>query len=164
MMAPLVVVYQPVDKMHVVLIFCRKNVNLKCVPTGALRRNQERFFSLKFSVLKNFASPTFGIHKSDQFSLVDQVQKMSEPRPTFNNSIESNFIHFYAFLFFFFFIFISSFSFFFKKKKKTTYNFFFLWRASMSCCWILNWLLCRSIAALLFGDSDCYHWQKVSFI
>ena len=30
----------------------------------------------------------------------------------------------------------------------------------MSCCWILNWLLCRSIATLLFGDSDCYHWFR----
>ena len=164
MMAPLVVVYQPVDKMHVVLIFCRKNVNLKCVPTGALRKNQERFFSLKFSALKNFASPTFGIHKSDQFSLVDQVQKMSEPRSTFNNSIESNFIHFYAFLFFSFLFLFPHFPFSFKKKKRQNIIFFFLWRPSMSCCWILNWLLCRSTEALLFGDSDCYHWQKVSFI
>lgn len=105
-MAPLVVVYQPVDKMQAGLIFCRKNVNLKCVPTGALRKNQERFFfPLKFSALKNFSAPTFGIHKSDQFFLEDQVQEMSELRPTFNNSIESNFIYFYISMSFYFFLF-----------------------------------------------------------
>lgn len=122
-MAPLVVVYQPVDKMQAGLIFCRKNVNLKCVPTGALRKNQERFFfPLKFSALKNFSAPTFGIHKSDQFFLEDQVQEMSELRPTFNNSIESNFIYFYismSFYFFLFYFYFFLFLFFFFFSKNT---------------------------------------------
>lgn len=62
-------------------------------PSGETMK--EFFFFSRILCVKNLASQAFGIHKNDQFSLVDQVQEMSEPRPTFNNSIESNFIPFY---------------------------------------------------------------------
>lgn len=76
-----------------------------CTHWGPQEEPIKIYFSLKFSALKHLASPTFGIHKSDQFSLADQVQEMSELRPTFNNSIESNFIHFYISMPFYFFLF-----------------------------------------------------------
>lgn len=76
-----------------------------CTHWGSQENPIKIYFSLKFSALKNIASPTFGIHKSYQFSLVDQVQEMSELRPMFNNSIESNFIHFYISMPFYFFLF-----------------------------------------------------------
>lgn len=89
-----------------------------CTHWGPQEKPIKIYFSPKFSALKNLASPTFVIHKSDQFSLVDQVQEMLELRPTFNNSIESNFIHLYTFFFSFLFLF-PHFPFFFFFLQKT---------------------------------------------